>query len=192
MGHQPVGHDRHLRAGMGDGRLAERDDVVGVGDVAADAIGTSSCARRRGPGRRRGSTERSRPRASYGVDGTTTLSPGTWVKNASTALRVVERPVDATAVRGPDRHRHAVAVVRAVAHPGRLGHELVERREDEVGELDLGHRAQAVDRGADRGPDDHRFGQRRVDDPRRRRTRPTGRRWPGTRRPSCRRPRRGR
>ena len=28
--------------------------------------------------------ERSRPFASYGVDGTTTFSPGTWVKNAST------------------------------------------------------------------------------------------------------------
>src|SRR3954451_25440239 len=28
--------------------------------------------------------ERSNPFASYGVDGTTTLSPGTWVKNAST------------------------------------------------------------------------------------------------------------
>ena len=27
---------------------------------------------------------RSSPRASYGVDGMTTLRPGTWVKNAST------------------------------------------------------------------------------------------------------------
>ena len=79
-------------------------------------------------------------------------------------LRVVQRAVDAAAVRGADRHRHAVAVVRAVAHPGRLGHDLVERREDEVGELDLGDRAQAVDRRADRRADDHRLGQRRVDD----------------------------
>jgi hypothetical protein len=28
--------------------------------------------------------DRSRPLASYGVDGMTTLSPGMWVKNAST------------------------------------------------------------------------------------------------------------
>src|SRR5918911_3045093 len=28
--------------------------------------------------------DRSRPLASYGVDGTTTFKPGTWVKNAST------------------------------------------------------------------------------------------------------------
>ena len=79
-------------------------------------------------------------------------------------LRVVERSVDPAAVRRADGHRHAVAVVRAVAHPGRLGHDLVERREDEVGELDLRHRAQAVDGGPDGGTDDHRFRQRGVDD----------------------------
>jgi hypothetical protein len=28
--------------------------------------------------------DRRRPAASYGVDGMTTLSPGTWAKNAST------------------------------------------------------------------------------------------------------------
>ena len=73
--------------------------------------------------------------------------------------------MDAAAVRRPDDHRHAVAVVRAIAHPGRLGHDLVERREDEVGELDLAHRPQPVDRRADRRADDHRLGQRRIDDP---------------------------
>ena len=127
--------------------------------------GTSSCARRTAPGRRRGSTSAAGPRASYGVDGTTTLSPGHVGEERLDRLRVVERAVDAAAVRGADRHRHAVAVVRAVAHPRRLGHDLVERREDEVGELDLGDRPQAVDRRADRRADDHRFGQRRVDDP---------------------------
>ena len=34
--HQPVGDDRDLRARVGDLGLAERDRVVGVGDVAAD------------------------------------------------------------------------------------------------------------------------------------------------------------
>ena len=80
-------------------------------------------------------------------------------------LRVVQRAVDAAAVRRADHHRHAEPVVRAVAHPRRLGHDLVERRVDEVRELDLGDRPQAVHRGADRRADDHRLGQRRVDDP---------------------------
>ena len=80
-------------------------------------------------------------------------------------LRVVQRPVHAAAVRRADHHRHAEPVVRAVAHPRRLGHDLVERRVDEVRELDLGDRPQPVHRGADRRADDHRLGQRRVDDP---------------------------
>ena len=80
-------------------------------------------------------------------------------------LRVVEGAVHAAAVRRPHDHRHAEAVVRAVAHPRGLGHELVEGRVDEVGELDLGDRPEAVDGRADRGADDHRLGERRVDDP---------------------------
>src|SRR4029079_12213194 len=74
------------------------------------------------------------------------------------------RPVDAAAIRRPDDHRRAVAVVRAVAEPSRLGHELVERRMDEVGELDLGNGPQPADRRADRCPDDLALGQGRVDD----------------------------
>ena len=80
-------------------------------------------------------------------------------------LRVVQGAVHAAAVRRADDHRDAEAVVRAVAHPRGLGHQLVEGRVDEVGELDLGDRPQAVDGRADRGADDHRLGQRRVDDP---------------------------
>ena len=77
-------------------------------------------------------------------------------------LRVVQRAVDAAAIRRAERHRAREGAVRAEAHARRLGQDLVERREDEVGELDLRHRPQAVDRGADRDADDHRLGQRRV------------------------------
>jgi len=73
--------------------------------------------------------------------------------------------MDAAAVRGADDHRDVVAVVGAIAHPGRLGHDLVERREDEVGKLDLAHRPQPVDGRPDRRADDHRFGERRIDHP---------------------------
>ena len=78
-------------------------------------------------------------------------------------LRVVQGAVNAAAERGADHHRHRVPPQRAVAHPRRLGHDLVEGREDEVGELDLGDRPQPVERGTDRGADDHRLRQRRVD-----------------------------
>ena len=54
--------------------------------------------------------------------------------------------MDATAVGRPDRHRHGEAVVGPIAQPGRLGYELVERRHDEVRELDLGNGLQALRR----------------------------------------------
>ena len=47
--------------------------------------------------------------------------------------------------------------------PADLGDDLVEAGVDEVGELHLGDRAQAVDRGAHRGAGDHALGQRRVE-----------------------------
>ena len=120
--------------------LAERHDVVAVGDVAADGavhllvleeehrvvVADRGSEQARGVVRRRGDDD---------------LEPGHVGEERLDRLRVVQRAVDAAAVRGADGHRHAVAVVRAVAHPRRLGHELVERRVDEVGELDLGDRA---------------------------------------------------
>ena len=148
---------------MGDGRLAERHDVVGVGHVAAHRavhLLVLEEQHRVVVADRRAEQPARVVRRRRDDD----LEPGHVGEEGLDALRVVQRAVDAAAVRRPDDHRHAVAVVRAVAHPGRLGHDLVERREDEVGELDLGDRPQAVDRRADRGADDHRLGQRRVDD----------------------------
>ena len=70
--------------------------------------------------------------------------------------------MDAAAVGCADGDRAGEGVVGAVAHPRGLAHDLVEGRHDEVRELDLGDRPQAVDGGADRGTHDHRLGQRRV------------------------------
>ncbi len=58
-------------------------------------------------------------------------------------------------------------VVRAVGTLVQLGDlrdDLVEGRIDEAVELDLAHRAVAANRQTDRGADDGRLGQRRVDD----------------------------
>ena len=57
-----------------------------------------------------------------------------------------------------------MAVVRAIAHARRFGHDLVERRVDEVGELDLDDRQQPVQGHPDGDPDDPGFGQGCVDD----------------------------
>ncbi len=57
------------------------------------------------------------------------------------------------------------AVVRARGHEAQLGgvvDELVRGDADEVHDHDLGHRQQAVHRGADRGTDDRGLGDRRV------------------------------
>ena len=148
---------------MGDLGLPERHGVVGVGHVAADGAVHLLVLEEED---RVLVADRRAEQAAGVVRGRRDddLEARHVGEERLDRLRVVERAVDAAAVRRPDRHRHAVAVVRAVAHPRRLGHDLVERREDEVGELDLGDRPQAVDRGADRGADDHRLGQRRVDD----------------------------
>ena len=152
-----------LRAGVRDRRLAEGHDVLGRGDVAAHGpvhllvleeehrvvVADRRAQETGGVVRRRRDDD---------------LQPRHVGEERLDRLRVVQRAVDPAAVRRADGHRDAEAVVRAVAHPRRLGHELVERREDEVRELDLGDRAKAVHRRADRGADDHRLGQRRVDD----------------------------
>jgi hypothetical protein len=77
-------------------------------------------------------------------------------------LRVVQRTVHAAAVGRADGHRQRHRSVRAIAHARRLGQDLVEGGEDEVGELDLRHRPDAVDGHPDRRADDQRLGQRRV------------------------------
>jgi hypothetical protein len=78
-------------------------------------------------------------------------------------LAVVQRPVDAGPERRPDRDRAAERPVAAVADPRGLLDDLVHRREDEVGELDLGDRPQPVGGRADAHAGDHRLRERRVD-----------------------------
>ncbi len=164
MGHEPVGDDGDLRARMGDRGLAERDRVVGLWDIPADrAVHLLVLEEQdrvvvpdRGP-EETGGVVRGR-----GHHDLQTRDVG---EERLDRLGVIQGPVDAAAIRSADRHRDAIAVVAPVAHPGRLGDDLVEGREDEVGELDLTDRPEAVDRRPDRGPDDHRLRQRRVDDP---------------------------
>ena len=61
------------------------------------------------------------------------------------------------------RDRRGEVAGRAIAQPRRLGDDLVGGRIEVVGELDLGHRAQAVGAHADGDADDAAFGDRRVE-----------------------------
>ena len=79
-------------------------------------------------------------------------------------LRVVQGSVNAAAVRGPDDHRHTEVTVRAIPDARSLLNDLVESREDEVGELHLGDRDQAVDGHPDADAGDQGLVQRRVED----------------------------
>src|SRR3984893_338161 len=78
-------------------------------------------------------------------------------------LRVVVAALDPASHRRADHHRRAVLAAAAVPQLGELVHDLIERREDEVGELDLRDRAQSVHRHPDRRADDSGLGQRGVD-----------------------------
>ena len=59
-------------------------------------------------------------------------------------LGMVQADPDAAAVGCANDHRHCEVAVRAVIHPRRLAHHLVERWEDEIGELNLYDWAHAV------------------------------------------------
>jgi hypothetical protein len=65
---------------------------------------------------------------------------------------------------GADDHRHPVAALRAEAHPGDLALDLVEGLAAEAEELQLADRHQPAAGQPDGGADDHRLGQRHVDD----------------------------
>ena len=79
-------------------------------------------------------------------------------------LRVVEAAADAAADGRAHDHLGRVLAARAPAELRQLADDLVVRRVDEVRELDLRDRHEAVERHADRGADDAALGERRVDD----------------------------
>ena len=77
-------------------------------------------------------------------------------------LAVIERAMDAAAIRSPDGDRAAERAVGSIAQARRLADDLVEGWKDEVGELDLRHRSQPVDGGPDGRAHDQRLAERRV------------------------------
>jgi hypothetical protein len=70
---------------------------------------------------------------------------------------MVERPVDASTARRADHQRAAEVSVRPVAHASGLADDLIERRMDEVGELDLGDRKEFADSFTVLGKDGERM-----------------------------------
>ena len=62
-------------------------------------------------------------------------------------------------------HRAGEPALRAMAHSPRMVEDLVESRVGETGKLDFRDRLEPFHGHADRGADDERFGERRVDHP---------------------------
>ncbi len=162
--HQAVADKGQVVARALDVRLADWDEEVALGHLALDRpvqllvfqeqhrVGAAQggAEQARGVvGRARRDDVQARHVAEKGLD----------------RLGMIQRAADAAPVRRPNHHRHAELPVRAVAHLGRFVDDLVERRVDEVGELDLADRPDAVERHADADADDGQLGQRAVDDP---------------------------
>src|SRR3546814_11869236 len=92
---------------------------------------------------------------------TDTLFPYTTLfRSAFGRLRMRLPAEDAAAERRAHRDRRGELARRTIAQPRRLAHQLVERGIDVIGELDLGHRAQAVRPHPHRAADDPAFGDR--------------------------------
>ena len=163
VGHEAVGQDRDVVAGARHLGPPERHHVVRVGHLAThraiellvleeeDRVGVADAAAQQAASvvRRRGHDD---------------LEAGHVGEEGLDRLAVVEGAVDAAAVWRSDGDGTAEGAVGAIAQARRLADDLVEGRKDEVGELDLRHRPQPVDRRPDRGPDDERLGERRIDD----------------------------
>src|SRR5713226_897520 len=92
------------------------------------------------------------------------LEPGRVAEVRLGRLGVVMASADATAERRADRHRDGELASGPVAHLRGLGNDLVERRVDEVHELDLGDRTKAVEGHPDRGPNDSSLREGRIED----------------------------
>ena len=142
--------------------------AVDAGDAdrrpANPSPSTGVSARRRPPGRRR----RWPPAAGR-------IRPERWSSHhpqpadvAEERLRrlgVVLDRADPAAERDPDHHRHRPCALGAVGDLRDLGDDLVEAREHEAVELDLGHRPVAAHGQTDCGADDPGFGQWGVQHP---------------------------
>src|SRR5690625_4600509 len=72
---------------------------------------------------------------------------------------------DPAAERNPNHDRHPYGALAAHMQFGQLTDDLIVSRIHETIELHFDHRAITAERHADRGADNPRFGQRRVDDP---------------------------
>src|SRR5215211_8927878 len=161
---QSVGDDREVRPLPMDPGLAERDVVVVVGYVLFyEAVRSLVLEEEDGVGVADGALQQS-----LGVGGEgrgDDLQARGVAEVRLDALGVVEGAAGHDAVGSPDGYGYVPRAVRAVVEAGGFAGDLVERRRDEVGELDLGYGAHPVHGEAYRGAYDQAFGQRRIHHP---------------------------
>ena len=104
------------------------------------------------------------PLASYGEDGSTTLSPGDVREHRVEALAVLARCPKSGTVHGPDDERGDGLAAEHVAKLGGLIEDLVEAHAHEVDEHQLGNGPQASNRRARRGANEGAFANRGIED----------------------------
>ena len=158
-----VGDDRHVRPGGHHGGAVQgaSEQRCRVVDVALLPVAALRLEEDDGIVRRNGLLDHAVPVGC--VAGRHDAEAGGVGEVGLRRLGVVLDRADPTAVGDPDRHRHGHPALVAVAQLGHLRHDLVEGRVDEPVELDLAHRTVAPHGQPDRGADDARLGDRRVD-----------------------------
>ena len=141
--HPAPGHHRHVLAVPRDVGTLERQDVIALGDLAADrAVGTLVLQEQHRIGMTDGTGEQAlgiaRKARRHHAQAWHVRVVGL------DALRVIRAAAQATTVRGADHQRAGGVAVGPKANARGVGNDVVGSGVDEVGELDLGDRPQAA------------------------------------------------
>ena len=161
--HRAVGHERDVVALTADRRLADRDNLIPFGHRTLGApvqVFVLEVDHRVVVADRRLQQAFRVVRRGWRDD----LETGPVDEPRLRVLRVVQPAADVAAARRAHDDRHGRAPAVPVAKRRRLVDDLIETARDEVGELHLGNRPVAAQRGADADADDRRLGDRGVDD----------------------------
>src|SRR5437588_920448 len=165
------GDDQHPRmradgdvvAGSLDVVLVQRHQMLTVGHLALDGVGTFVLHEHH-----RIVVANRRLQHALGVGGSArgnVFQPGNVGIQVLIAVRVLGTQLMTAAPGRPDHQRDLRPAAKHVADVGRGVDHLVHRHHDEVDGHHLGHRAKPGHRGADGGPDNDFFGDRGVEHP---------------------------
>src|ERR1700686_1499725 len=162
VGHEAPGEAAQVGALAAHHGGTDRDEVVAVGDLFGDeAVDLLVLEKEHRVGVTDGRLEE--PMRVRGHARHHDLQAWNVRVESLDRLRVIEPAVDSPAEGRADDYGDCPVAVGPVAGSRRLAHDLVEGGMDEIRELDLSDRDQAVQGGADRDADNGRLRQRRIE-----------------------------